>query len=151
MWSLVSISPLRLLSWILVKMLMFGWDFEVDAWSRFWRWKLVKIFVWTFLNFGKLNSTLGSVVPLAMFLICFELRTTPAHVPCYKLANGVLFIYFQEILYHGMTLWGWALDLVTLVDESGDKIECTLNQLEFAFSAHVATSNPPPPSSSPPS
>ena len=22
---------------------MFGWDFEVDAWSRLWRWNLIKI------------------------------------------------------------------------------------------------------------
>ena len=44
---------------------MFGWDFEVDAWSRFLRWNLIKIFVWT----CDMNSTLGSVVPLAMFLI----------------------------------------------------------------------------------
>ena len=43
--------------------LMFGWDFEVDAWSRFWRWNLIKICVWT----CDKNSTLGSVVPLAMF------------------------------------------------------------------------------------
>ena len=28
-------------------MLMFGWDFEVDDWSRFWRWNLIKICVWT--------------------------------------------------------------------------------------------------------
>ena len=25
----------------------FGWDFEVNAWSRFWRWNLIKICVWT--------------------------------------------------------------------------------------------------------
>ena len=43
--------------------LMFAWDFEVDAWSRFWRWNLIKICVWT----CDMNSTLGSVVPLAMF------------------------------------------------------------------------------------
>ena len=43
--------------------LMFGWDFEVDAWSRFWRWNLINICVWT----CDMNSTLGSVVPLAMF------------------------------------------------------------------------------------
>ena len=24
-------------------MLMFGWDFEVDPWSRLWRWNLIKI------------------------------------------------------------------------------------------------------------
>ena len=41
--------------------LVFGWDFEVDAWSKFWN--LIKICVWT----CDMNSTLGSVVPLAMF------------------------------------------------------------------------------------
>ena len=40
-----------------------GWCLvvEVDAWSKFWN--LIKICVWTCV----LNSTLGSVVPLAMF------------------------------------------------------------------------------------
>ena len=42
---------------------MFGWNFEVHARSRFWRWNLIKIYVWT----CDMNSTLGSVVPLAMF------------------------------------------------------------------------------------
>ena len=55
-------------------MLMFGCDFEVGAWSRFWRC-LIKICVRTCdmtsrSYFGKQNSTLGSVVPLAMF--CFN-------------------------------------------------------------------------------
>ena len=55
---------------------MFGWDFEVDAWSRFWRWNLIKICVWvrdmtSRSYFGKMNSILGSVVPLAMFFINF--------------------------------------------------------------------------------
>ena len=61
--------------WILslVEMLMFAWNFEVDAWSRFWRWNLIKICVWirdmtSRSYFGKMNSILGSVVPLAMFL-----------------------------------------------------------------------------------
>ena len=48
-------------------MVMFGWDFEVDARLRFWSWNLIKICVWTCLYFDKLNSTLGSVEPLAMF------------------------------------------------------------------------------------
>ena len=38
-------------------------EVEVNAWSRFWRWNLIKICVWT----CDMNSTLGSVVPLAMF------------------------------------------------------------------------------------
>ena len=42
---------------------MFGWEFDVDAWSRFSRWNLIKICCWTW----DMNSTLGSVVPLAMF------------------------------------------------------------------------------------
>ena len=28
-------------------MLTFGWDFEIDAWSRFWRWNLIKTCVRT--------------------------------------------------------------------------------------------------------
>ena len=44
-------------------MLMFSWYFELGAWSRFWRC-LIKICVKTC---DKQNSTLGSVVPLAMF------------------------------------------------------------------------------------
>ena len=46
-------------------MFMFGWDFEVDTYSRFWWWNWIKICVRT----CNMNSTLGSVVPLAMFLI----------------------------------------------------------------------------------
>ena len=45
--------------------LMFGWDFEDDAWSRLWRWNLIKMSVWI----CDMNSTLGSVVPLAMFFL----------------------------------------------------------------------------------
>ena len=48
-------------------MLMIDWDFEIDAWSRFWRWNLINICVWT----CDMNSTLGSVVPLAMFVFVF--------------------------------------------------------------------------------
>ena len=39
-------------------------EVEVDAWSRFWIWNSIKICVWTY----DMNSTLGSVVPLAMFI-----------------------------------------------------------------------------------
>ena len=28
-------------------MLMFAWDFEVDACSRFWRWNLIYVWTWT--------------------------------------------------------------------------------------------------------
>ena len=59
-------------------MLMLGWNFEVDVLSRFWRWNLIKICeifrnLWYDLKsyFGKENSTLESVVPLAMFVLCF--------------------------------------------------------------------------------
>ena len=45
--------------------LIFGLGFEVDAWSRFLRWNLIKICVWT----CDINSILGSVVPLAMFIV----------------------------------------------------------------------------------
>ena len=48
---------------------MFGQDFDVKVWSKdFEFWNLIKICVRTCF-FGKQNSTLGSVVPLAMFAI----------------------------------------------------------------------------------
>ena len=58
----------------LVEMSMFSWDFEVVSWLRFWRWNLSKLCVRTHdmtsrSYFGKMNSTLRSVVPLAMFLL----------------------------------------------------------------------------------
>ena len=49
---------------------MFGQDFDVKVWSKdFEFWNLIKICVRTCF-FGKQNSTLGSVVPLAMLLKC---------------------------------------------------------------------------------
>ena len=46
---------------------MFGQDFDVKVWSKdFEFWNLIKICVRT-CYFGKQNSTLGSVVPLAVF------------------------------------------------------------------------------------
>ena len=52
-------------------MLIFGWDFEVGAWSRFWRC-LIKICVricdMTLRSyFGKQSSTLGTGVPFLCF------------------------------------------------------------------------------------
>ena len=56
------------------EMSMFSWDFEVVSWLRFWRWNLSKLCVRTHdmtsrSYFGKMISILGSVVPLAMFLL----------------------------------------------------------------------------------
>ena len=46
---------------------MFGQDFSAKVWSKdFASWNLIKICVKT-CYFGKQYSTLGSVVPLAMF------------------------------------------------------------------------------------
>ena len=48
---------------------MFGQDFDVKVWSKVVEfWNLIKICVRTWF-IGKQNSNLGSVVPLAMFLI----------------------------------------------------------------------------------
>ena len=48
---------------------MFGQDFDVKVCSKdFEFWNLIKIGVRTCF-FGKQNSTLGSVVPLAMFTL----------------------------------------------------------------------------------
>ena len=47
-WILVEMLKLGLVFWIpsLVELVMFSWDFEVNAGSRFWRWSLIKICVW---------------------------------------------------------------------------------------------------------
>ena len=77
-------------------MLMFGWDIEVDARSRFWRWNFIKICLWT----CDMNSTLGSVVPLTMFL-----HTKPplfeSHcdlICCSGSTFYLLFVYFYLFL-----------------------------------------------------
>ena len=69
LWSSILVEILKLclvkiLSLSLAEILMFGWDFEVNAWSRFWTWNLINIF--------DMNSTFGSVVPLAMFEIDYQ-------------------------------------------------------------------------------
>ena len=48
-WILVEMLKLGLVFWILslVELVMFSWDFEVNAGSRFWRWSSIKICVWT--------------------------------------------------------------------------------------------------------
>ena len=72
-WSLVSILLLRLgevMKW------MFGQDFDVKVWSKdFEFWNLIKICVRTCF-FGKQNSTLGSVVPLAMLVLTADPATS---------------------------------------------------------------------------
>ena len=76
-WILVKIMKLGLvniLSLILVEMLMFGWDFKVNALSRFWNWSLIKI--------CDMNSTLWSVVPLAMFYHWH--KNTAFTIHCYR-------------------------------------------------------------------
>ena len=48
-WILVNIQKLglvKIFNWDLVKILMFGWNFEVNAWSRFWRRNLIMICDW---------------------------------------------------------------------------------------------------------
>ena len=87
-WSLVSFFCWCFVEviWILVEILKLGlanifkfnfsrdvWDFEVDTCSRFWRWNLIKICVRT----CNMNSTLGSVVPLAMFLFFTDFLFCP--------------------------------------------------------------------------
>ena len=69
----LKVELVRFWSSGLVEMSMFGWDFAVDSWLRFWRWNLSKLCVRTHhmtsrSYFSKMNSTLGSVVPLAMFI-----------------------------------------------------------------------------------
>ena len=68
--------------------LMFGSDFEVDAWSRFLRWNLIKICVWT----CDINSTLGSVVPLAMFSSSKEISIQALYLSGALITKKFLFL-----------------------------------------------------------
>ena len=63
-------------------MLMFGWDFEVNAGSRFWRWNLIKICVWTcninlkkLLLSAELNSRVRCVFGNVFAFINFSTRS----------------------------------------------------------------------------
>ena len=66
----------------LVNVWKFKFSRNVDVWLRFWSWFWSTVYRWNFSKicarthymasrsyFGKLNSTLGSAVPLAMFYI----------------------------------------------------------------------------------
>ena len=95
-------------------MLIFGWCFEVAAWSRLWRWIVIKICLracdMTLRSyFGEQNSTLGSVVPLAMFLLygvclCVDIwdfvwEYDPSFLFfCSRIVN-ILYVFFCGIYY----------------------------------------------------
>ena len=80
----------------------FGQDFEfyfigdAGVWLRSWylvmilKMNLIKIYVWTSdmtssSYFDKMNSTLGSVVPLAMFLKYYLDLLREIHTDCFRL------------------------------------------------------------------
>ena len=72
-WSRLRSYWSRFWSLSLVKMLIFGWGFEVAAWTED-EWNLIKICLRACdmikrSYFGNQSSTLGSVVPLALFYI----------------------------------------------------------------------------------
>ena len=107
----------RFRSWGLVKKLIFCSDSEHKVWSRCWSWSSSDILKLKFdqylcLNlwyypkgyFGKMNSTLGSVVPLAIFentsdclSCCYGLRISVLEARC---KEGVLKKRMHEHLYN---------------------------------------------------
>ena len=82
---------------------MFGWDFEVDAWSRFLKWNLIKICIWS----CDMNSTLGSVVPLAMF--------SKLHHHRYLLSGGLLRSFFLSDLCRIFRSSPWIIRFHTIL------------------------------------
>ena len=120
-WSLILVEIRKLgLVKILkfkfkVKMLMFGWDFEVDAWLRFWRWNLIKICVVTYRSyFGKQNLTLESVLPLAMFRLITSssfIDKSPSSCRChshYQQQNDLIHDLLLTTLQHIYLQYKWA-------------------------------------------
>ena len=61
MVNILKLCLIKILTLDLVEMLMFGSDFEIDA----------------LLSFCDMNSTLGSVVPLAMFFLFVVVLVDP--------------------------------------------------------------------------
>ena len=84
-----------------ILLLMFRWGFEVAAWSRLWRWNLIKICLRTCdmtyrSYFGNQNSTLGSVVPLAMFKYDMRNQNDIKRTHCMSFASRNLYDSWQK-------------------------------------------------------
>ena len=119
--------------------LMFGWDFEDDAWSRFWRWNLIKICVWT----CDKNSTLGSVVPLAMFSLLHSKdgRPPPSAPACRRTRCSVMLRTIKKghnLIANSLTQCKGLLSWVTkaraaqcTLDNSDCTSQCPGNSLNF--------------------
>ena len=106
----VKILKLALAKILSLRMLTFGWDFEVNAKSRFWNLNLIKICVRT----RDMNSTLGSVVPLAMFMALFDV------------ANGIVGPKYSLSRYR---IWVCSQCLVLRLQFSA-QIGCQLSMLD---------------------
>ena len=93
LWNSILVKILKL---GLVKILKLKFYGEADVWLRFWRWSWIKICVWT----CDQKSTVGSVVPLAMFIFllaapeksCFQVLITWA-LSNYPSSLGFLVLY----------------------------------------------------------
>ena len=108
LWSSILVEILKL---GLVKICKFCWD--ADAWLRFWSWCLVEILKICVRTcdmtdmtlrsyFGKQNSTLGSVVPLAMFTK-FSQHMDSLQASCWKVAwPCILYIVLTEFVFENI-------------------------------------------------
>ena len=67
---------------------MFDWDFEVDAWVRFWRWNLIKICVWELVIWTQPSG------PLCLWL-CLNISDF----------NGEIKRKRFKIIFIGLVLW----------------------------------------------
>ena len=82
---------------------MFGCNFEVNALSRFLNWDLFKICV----RICDMNSTLGSVVPLAMFCFCLGIEE-----PKHKKAHISMVFKVGDLTESTVADWGKAFTCV---------------------------------------
>ena len=102
----------------LVNILNFKFSRDGDVWLRFWRKCFVQILKMKFdqnlcLNlwydpigyFGKMNSTLGSVVPLAMFILYIKAVDVVAHYQDISLeVSGIRLIWERQNSSFGTTV-----------------------------------------------
>ena len=156
LWSLTLVEIQKEARfWILslVQMLMFGWDFEVDARLRLEKWNLINVYVRTCemtqrSYFGKQNSTLGSVVPMAVWqclylylhLLKSVLRNVTLlgpHLPLSTTSSTVYTVFIASLFpsivlgqkclyiwYGFIVLWASEQKLVWLGEWCGYPLDC---------------------------
>ena len=153
LWSWILVEILKL---GLVKILNFMLSGDADVWlrflvyaqSRFWSWNESNLCVWNCYMtsrsyFGKINSTLGSVVPLAMFINKEDTKTIIANQLEGILIGLAMFLWHHNIISIvecSVVLLSTLTELVTKLLER-QLFSCVLTQCNFKQTSTESLSN----------